>query len=96
MASHGVWVSEHSGVRSTEFIEGALKDRFENSMHVDLLANLVHPTNARVLEVRPRAGTIAESLRRLYHADVSVMPMWESQRFLLKELYGFEAKGLID
>ena len=41
MASHGVWVSEHSSLRSTEFIEGALKDRFENSMHVDLLANLV-------------------------------------------------------
>jgi len=96
MAAHGVWVSEHSGVKSTEFVEGALKDRFENSVHVDLLGNLVHPDNARVLEVRPRAGTIAESLRRLYHADVSVMPMWESQKFLLKELYGFEARGLID
>ena len=96
MAAPGVWVSEHLGLRSTDYVEGALKDRFENSVHVDLLANLVKPTNARVLEIRPRAGTIAESLRRLYHADVSVMPMWESQKFLLKELYGFEAKGLID
>ena len=96
MAAHGVWVSEHSGLKSTEYVEGALKDRFENSVHVDLLGNLVHPANARVLEIRPRAGTIAESLRRLYHADVSVMPMWESQSFLLKELYGFEARGLID
>jgi SAM-dependent methyltransferase len=96
MASRGVWVSEHLGLRTTEYVEGALKDRFENSVHVDLLGNLVKPTNARVLEIRPRAGTIAESLRRLYHADVSVMPMWESQKFLLKELYGFDAKGLID
>ena len=96
MAKHGVWVSEHSGLRTTEYVEGALKDRFENSVHVDLLGNLVPPINARVLEIRPRAGTIAESLRRLYNADVSVMPMWESQKFLLKELYGFEAKGLID
>ena len=24
------------------------------------------------------------------------MPMWESQKFLLKELCGFDAKGLID
>jgi SAM-dependent methyltransferase len=96
MAAHGVWVSEHLGLKTTEYIEGALKDRFENSVHVDLLANLVKPTNARVLEVRPRAGTIAESLRRLYNANVSVMPMWESQKFLLKELYGFEAQGLID
>ena len=96
MAAHGVWVSEHLGLRTTEYIEGALKDRFENSVHVDLLANLVKPTNARVLEVRPRPGTIAESLRRLYNANVSVMPMWESQKFLLKELYGFDAQGLID
>jgi SAM-dependent methyltransferase len=96
MASHGVWVSEHLGLKSDEYIEGALKDRFENSVHVDLLGNLVHPEKARVLEIRPRAGTIAESLRRLYHADVSVMPMWESQKFVLKELYGFDAKGLID
>ena len=96
MASRGVWVSEHLGLPSSEYVEGALKDRFENSVHVDLLANLVQPAGARVLEIRPRAGTIAESLRRLYHADVSVMPMWESQKFLLKELYGFDAKGLID
>lgn len=96
MASHGVWVSEHLGLKTTEYIEGALKDRFENSVHVDLLGNLVRPEHARVLEIRPRAGTIAESLRRLYHADVSVMPMWESQKFVLKELYGFDAKGLID
>jgi SAM-dependent methyltransferase len=96
MAAHGVWVSEHVGLKTTDYIEGALKDRFENSVHVDLLGNLVNPTNARVLEIRPRAGTIAESLRRLYNADVSVMPMWESQKFLLKELYGFDAKGLID
>jgi SAM-dependent methyltransferase len=96
MASRGVWVSEHLGLRTSEYVEGALKDRFENSVHVDVLGNLVQPTNARVLEIRPRAGTIAESLRRLYHADVSVMPMWESQKFLLKELYGFDAKGLID
>jgi SAM-dependent methyltransferase len=96
MAAHGVWVSEHLGLKTTEYLEGALKDRFENSVHVDLLANLVKPTHARVLEIRPRAGTIAESLRRLYNADVSVMPMWESQKFLLKELYGFEAEGLID
>jgi SAM-dependent methyltransferase len=96
MASHGVWVSEHLGLKTTEYVEGALKDRFENSAHVDLLGNLVRPDKARVLEIRPRAGTIAESLRRLYQADVSVMPMWESQKFLLNELYGFEAKGLID
>jgi SAM-dependent methyltransferase len=96
MAAHGVWVSEHLGLKTTEYLEGALKDRFENSVHADLLGNLVRPNKARVLEIRPRAGTIAETLRRLYDADVSVMPMWESQKFLLNELYGFDAQGLID
>jgi SAM-dependent methyltransferase len=96
MIAHGVFVSEHLGLKTTEYLEGALKDRLENSVHVDLIGNLVKPEHARVLEIRPRAGTIAESLRRLYHADVSVMPMWESQKFVLKELYGFDAKGLID
>ena len=96
MIAHGVFVSEHLGLKTSEYLEGALKDRFENTVHVDLIGNLVHPEKARVLEIRPRAGTIAESLRRLYHADVSVMPMWESQKFVLKELYGFDAKGLID
>jgi SAM-dependent methyltransferase len=96
MAQRGVWVSEHLGLGKSDYIEGALKDRFENSVHVDLLGNLVNPTGARVLEIRPRAGTIAESLRRLYNAQVFVIPMWESQKFVLKELYGFDADGLID
>jgi len=96
MAAQGVWVSDHLGLKNDEYVEGALRDRFANSLHVDLIGSLVQPTNARVLEIRPRAGTIAESLRRLFHADVSVMPMWESQKLLLKELYGFDAKGLID
>jgi SAM-dependent methyltransferase len=96
MAQRGVWVSEHLGLGKSEYIEGALKDRFENRVHVDLLGNLVNPARARVLEIRPRAGTIAESLRRLYNAQVFVIPMWESQKFVLKELYGFDANGLID
>ncbi|MEQ1908690.1 MAG: class I SAM-dependent methyltransferase [Vicinamibacterales bacterium] len=96
MAARGVFVSEHLGLKKTEYIEGALKDRFENSVHVDLLGNLLNLNGARVLEVRSRAGTIAESFRRLYKADMSVMPMWESQGFLLKALYGFDSDGLID
>ena len=43
---------------------------FSGGLVQDLLGNLVQPNGARVLEVRPRAGTIAESLRRLYNASV--------------------------
>ncbi len=96
MASRGVFVSEHLGLEKREYLEGLVKDRFENSMHVDLLGNLVPLKGARVLELRPRTGAIAESLRRLFGADVSVVPMWESQQLLLKEVYGFESRGLVD
>lgn len=96
MAAHGAFVSDHLGLPKTEYLRGVLKDRFENSVHVDLIGSLVAPHGARVLEIRPRAGTIAESLRRLYKADVSVMPMWQSQKLLLKELYGFDSDGVID
>jgi SAM-dependent methyltransferase len=51
---------------------------------------------ARVLEVRPRAGTILEGLRRHFGADVYAMPIWESQQFILRELYGIQASELID
>lgn len=96
MASRGVFVSEHLGLEKREYLEGLVKDRFENSMHVDLLGNLVPLSGARVLELRPRTGAIAESLRRLFGAEVSVVPMWESQQLLLKEVYGFESHGLVD
>jgi SAM-dependent methyltransferase len=96
LVSHGVWVSEHLGLRKSEYLEGLLKDRFENSVHLDLLASLVAPQGKRVLEIRPRAGTIIEGLRRLFGAQVYAMPIWESQQFLLKEVYGIESRGVID
>ena len=96
LAARGVWVSDHLQVRKSEYLEALVKDRFENSVHIDLLGALVNPRKARVLEIRPRAGTIAEGLRRLFDADVHAMPIWESQRFLLKEVYGIDSRGLID
>ncbi len=95
-AARGVFVSEHLGLRSSEYLEGLIKDRFENSVHLDLIGALLDPRNARVLEIRPRTGMISEGLRRLYGADVHTMPIWESQEFLLKEVYGIESCGLVD
>ena len=95
-AAKGVFVSEHLGLRSREYLEGLVRDRLENSVHVDLLGALVAPHKARVLEIRPRTGMISESLRRLFGAEVHGMPIWESQRFLLQEVYGIESAGLVD
>lgn len=96
LASKGVFISDHEELRSAEYLDGLLKDRFENSVHVDVIASLVPIRGARVLELRPRTGAISESLRRLFGAEVCGMPIWESQRFLLEEVYGIDSPGLID
>lgn len=95
-AAPGVYVSEHRGLKSGDYLEGLIKDRFENSAHLDLLGALLNPRGARVLEIRPRTGTISEGLRRLYGAEVLAMPIWESQELLLKEVYGITSLGLVN
>jgi SAM-dependent methyltransferase len=96
VAARGVWVSEHLGVPKGDYLEALVRDRFENSVHLDLLASLVSPKDARVLEIRPRTGTISDGLRRLFGAKVFALPIWESQRFLLKEVYGIDSPGLVN
>ena len=92
----GVFVSDHLRLKKSDYLEGLLKDRFQNSLHLDLIGALLSPHHARVLEIRPRAGTISEGLRRLYGADVRAMPIWESQEVLLKEIYRIASLGLVD
>ncbi len=89
----GVFVSDHEG---GPHLRGVLSDRLENAAHVELLGSLLEPRGARVLEIRPRAGTILEGLRRHYGADVYAMPIFESQQFIIQELYGIPTSALID
>jgi SAM-dependent methyltransferase len=93
LIARGVFVSDHDG---GPHLRGVLSDRLENSAHVELLGSLLAPRGARVLEVRPRAGTILEGLRRHYGADVYAMPIFESQQFIMQELYGIQTSNLID
>ena len=93
LIARGVFVSDHDG---GEYLSGVFKDRLANAGHVDILGSLLNPRGARVLEVRPRAGTILEGLRRHYGADVHAMAIWESQQFILRELYGIQTSELID
>jgi len=95
-AARGVFVSDHLGLPGTEYLDGLMKDRLENSPHLDLIGALVAPRKARVLEIRPRTGMISEGLRRLFDAEVHTMPIWESQQFLLKQVYGIDSFGLVD
>ena len=95
-AARGVFVSEHLGVPSDEYLPGVLKDRLANSIHLEILTSLVSLKAPRVLEVRPRTGALLEGLRRYWGAEVYGMPIWESQQYLLHLLYDIPAPLLID
>ncbi len=96
LAAPGAFVSDHLGVPRSDFLPQLLKDRFENSIHTDVIGSLLSPRGARVVEVRSRTGTILDGLRRAWDAEVYAMPIWESQQFLLREVYGIETSPLID
>src|SRR5688572_600346 len=96
LAARGVFVSDHNGLRSSDFLAPMLRDRMENSTHTDIIGALLAPRGARVLEVRSRAGTILDGLRRAWGAEVYAMPIWQSQQFLLREMYGIVTSDLID
>jgi SAM-dependent methyltransferase len=89
----GIFVSDHE---RREHLSQVFKDRLENASHVELLGSLLDLNRVRALEIRSRAGTIAHGLRRLYNARVAVMPIFESQRLIVEELYGIECSDLID
>jgi len=96
LAAPGVWVSEHLGIPRNQYLETLIKDRFESSVHLDLLSSLVAPHGGRILEIRPKTGMISEGLRRLFGAQVFALPIWESQRYLLERVYGIESPALVD
>lgn len=94
LARPGVFVSDH--LENKDYLSGLLRDRFENSGHIDIIGSLLQPRNARVIEVRARTGSLLDGLRRHWGADVYAMPIWESQQFLLQEVYDIPASELID
>ena len=52
--------------------------------------------SARVLEIRSRLGTIPATLARLYGAETCAMAIFESQQFLIQEVYGIPTAWPID
>jgi SAM-dependent methyltransferase len=96
LAAHGVFVSDHRGLTGKQYLAPLLRDRLENSIHTDIIGSLIDPRGARVVEVRSRAGTILDGLRRAWGAEVYAMPIWESQQFLLRELFKIPTSELID
>ncbi|MEQ1575232.1 MAG: methyltransferase domain-containing protein [Vicinamibacterales bacterium] len=95
-AARGILVSDHLGLSRRDYLPALLTDRIANSGHVELLGSLLTLNAPRVLEIRSRAGSILAGLRRLYHADVAAMTMFENQRLIIEEAYGIPVAALVD
>ena len=93
LIGRGPFVSDH---RREEHVKSLFGDRMDLAGHVDLLGSLLDVRGKQVLEIRSRAGTIVAGLRRQFGAEVAAMPIWESQQFVVRELYGIETSDLID
>ena len=96
MAANGVFVSAHGGLTRKDYLPSLMNDRLANSMHAEILGSLLPMRSPRVLEIRSRLGSISAILQRLYGADCAVMTLFENQRFLIEEVYGFPAACPID
>ena len=96
LAGPGIYVSDHLGLRNRDYLLPLLRDRFDSSVHVDILGALLQPREARVLEIRSRSGAILDGLRRAWNARVFAMPIWESQQFILREILAIPTSELID
>ena len=96
LAANGVFVSSHSGVSRKDYLPSLMNDRLASSMHVEILGSLLRLRAPRVLEIRSRLGSIAAMLQRLYGAECAMMTLFENQRFLIEQVYGFPASCPID
>lgn len=96
LTSKGVYVSEHSGVSRKDFLPALMADRFNKSVHVEILGSLVPMNRPRVLEIRSRLGSISAMLQRLYQAECYAMTLFENQQFLIEEVYGVPTASPID
>jgi hypothetical protein len=92
----GVFVSEHLGLRRSQFLPALLQDRLSNSVHIELLGSLLQMKAPRVIELRPRLGSIGAALQRLYGAEVYGMPLFDGQQFLIQETYGIPSTHKVD
>jgi 2-polyprenyl-3-methyl-5-hydroxy-6-metoxy-1,4-benzoquinol methylase len=89
-------VNRRQRTEGERFWYAIYKDQVENATHVEILGSLLDLNGARVLEVRSKLGAIAQGLRRHHGASVKAMPIFESQRFIVEELYGIECSDVID
>lgn len=96
LAGKGVFVSSHTLSGRETHLPALFRDRFQHAGHADIIGSLIAPRGARTLEVRSKFGSLLDILRRTWGAEVFAMPMFESQRLLIEEVYGIPTSDLID
>ncbi len=94
--AHGVFVSNLLPLRRNDYLPQLQEDRLANSPHIELIGSLLALKSPRVLELRPRTGSIGAALRRLYGASVYAMPLFEAQQLLVREAYAITADHRVD
>jgi SAM-dependent methyltransferase len=96
LIKNGVFVSGTSGLMRKDYLPSLMNDRLANSMHAEILGSLLPLRAPRVLEIRSRLASIGAILQRLYGATCAALTIFENQRFLIEEVYGFAAACPID
>lgn len=93
----GGWLaSEHRDPSAANWMPWLLADRMSQGYHFDWLSASVPLAGKRVLEVRSKTGFLLDMLRRYHGADVFAMPMFESQQFVIEQLYGIPCSRRVD
>ncbi len=92
----GAFVSDHLARRTGDYLPQLQSDRLASSIHVEILGSHLDLRQPRVLEIRPRFGSILAALKRLYGAEIFGLPMTEAQQFVMQQAYGVTASALID
>jgi hypothetical protein len=93
----GGWLtSEDCEPASSGWMPWLLADRMSQGYHFDWLSASVPLAGRRVLEVRSKTGFLLDLLRRYHGAQVFAMPMFESQQFVIEQLYGIPCERRVD
>ncbi|MBI4886457.1 MAG: methyltransferase domain-containing protein [Acidobacteria bacterium] len=92
----GTFVSEHLERGRGDYLPQLQNDRLASSAHVEILGSHLTLRQPRVLEIRPRFGSILVALQRLYGAEPYALPMTHAQQFVMQQAYGITASSLLD
>jgi hypothetical protein len=96
LLARGVYVSDHLELPGHLYFPSLLADRLASSIHVEIIGSLVPMKHARVLELRTRVGSISDALHRLFRAEVQILTLFETQQFVIEEVYRIPTKIPID